>query len=217
MTENVEQKIKDFFASFPSITYQKREIILHPNASFSDVFFLKKGKVRMYAISPEGEEVTLHIFLPYSYFPLMLLLSERSNTYYFEALEEVIIEKAPYTVTLDFIKSHPEVLYELTQRFSNAICGLLTRIENLAFEQSFTKVIHLLIYLAEKFGQKNGTDTIIQLPLSHEDIANWVGLRRETVSRQIEILQKDSLVSIRNKKINIADINKLKLFINSNT
>jgi len=210
MTSLITQKVDTFFAHFPVITFTKGEIIIHPDQPLTDIFLLKTGKVRMYVISANGEEITLHIFRANSYFPVMLFLSNISNTYFFESLEQSTTIKAPAPSVLEFIKKEPDALLDLTMRFSDALCGLLVRIETLAGEDAFVRLIHLLLYLADRFGQKEGASVVISLAISHEDIANWIGLRRETVSRHIEKLQKLNLITIHKKELIIPDTQKLK-------
>ena len=68
----------------------------------------------------------------------------------------------------------------------------------------------ILLEFAEKYGIKDGTDTIIHLPLSREGIANYLGVARETVSRKFSQLENEGLLySINNKEILIPDMDKI--------
>ncbi len=209
MNQNVSEKIDKFFSGFYPVSFEKGEIIIRPNGKIQNIFLLKKGKVRMYAVSDDGQEVTLHIFRPQSFFPIMLSLSEAYDKYYFEALEKTETLKAPVEKVIEFLKSDQEVLFDLTTRFSNAMSGLTLRIETMAFEDAYSRIASLLFYLCEKFGEVREDKTIINMTLQHDDIANWVGLRRETVSRQFEKMQKEKIVENKNKQL-VINIQKLK-------
>ena len=166
--------------------------------------------VRMYIISEDGEEITLHIFRPNSYFPIMLSLSHTQNKYYFEAVDAVETVKAPSNDVTAFLQNEPEVLFDLTSRFADALCGFLLRIESMTFEDAYRKIANLFIYLADRFGEKENDYIVIKIPLGHKDIANWIGIRRETVSRQFEKLQREGIVVSSNKQLIIKDLKKLK-------
>ncbi len=209
MNQNVSEKIDKFFSGFYPVSFEKGEIIIRPNGKIQNIFLLKKGKVRMYAVSDDGAEVTLHIFRPQSFFPIMLSLSEAYDKYYFEALEKTETLKAPVEKVIEFLKSDQEVLFDLTTRFSNAMSGLTLRIETMAFEDAYSRIASLLLYLCEKFGEVREDKTIINMSLQHDDIANWVGIRRETVSRQFEKMQKEKIVENKNKQL-VINIQKLK-------
>ena len=76
MTHDVQSKIQKFFIQFPSQKYGKGEIILHPEDNPLGAYYLAKGHVREYAISPQGIEVTIHIFNPHSFFPMTWILAD---------------------------------------------------------------------------------------------------------------------------------------------
>lgn len=209
MNQNVSEKIDKFFSGFYPVSFEKGEIIIHPDGKIQNIFLLKKGKVRMYAVSDDGQEITLHIFRPQSFFPIMLSLSEVYGKYYFEALEKAEAVKTPVGKVIEFVKSDQEVLFDLTTRFSNAISGLTLRIETMAFEDAYNRIASLLLYLCEKFGERKEDKTIINMTLQHEDIANWVGLRRETVSRQFEKMQKEGIIESKNKQL-LVNLQRLK-------
>lgn len=209
MNQRVSEKIDKFFSGFYPVSFEKGEIIIRPNGKIQNIFLVKQGKVRMYAVSDDGQEVTLHIFTPHSFFPIMLSLSEVYDKYYFEALEKVETVRAPVEKVIEFIKSDQEVLFDLTTRFSNAISGLTLRIETMAFEDAYNRIASLLLYLCEKFGEVREDKTVINMTLQHDDIANWVGIRRETVSRQFEKMQKEKIVENKNKQL-VINVQKLK-------
>lgn len=209
MNQKVLEKIDNFFSKFYRVSFEKGEIIIHPDGKIQNIFLIKQGKVRMYTVSDDGVEVTLHIFSPQSFFPMMLSLSEVYSKYYFEALEKIEAVKAPVDKVIDFIKNDQEVLFDLTTRFSDAILGLTLRIETMAFEDAYNRIASLLYYLADKFGEVREDKAIINMPLQHGDIANWVGLRRETVSRQFEKMQKTGILESKNKQLSI-NMQKLK-------
>ena len=209
MNQNVSEKIDKFFSGFYPVSFEKGEIIIRPNGKIQNIFLLKKGKVRMYSVSDDGQEVTLHVFRPQSFFSIMLSLSEVYDKYCFEALEKVETVRAPVEKVIEFVKSDQEVLFDLTTRFSNAISGLTLRIESMAFGDAYNRVASLLFYLCKKFGEVREGKTIINMTLQHDDIANWVGIRRETVSRQFEKMQKEKIVENKNKQL-VINIQKLK-------
>lgn len=160
----------------------------------------------MYALSPEGEEVTLTIFKAGAYFPLMIPLSERQNTYYFQTQEEVTAFKAPLSDVLLFLHEQPDVLFNLAVSFSKAMMGLTTRIETILFSDAYQKIVRLLVYFAEK--ENTGEDTVA-ITTSQEQIASWLGLQRETVSRNLQTLKKAGLLTTQNNRVTILKLSDL--------
>jgi CRP/FNR family cyclic AMP-dependent transcriptional regulator len=211
MTEaTIEKTITGFFSNHKPIMLKRGQVIIRPNEDLNSIIYLKTGVVKMYTLSEEGDELTLHLFTARSFFPMMLRLSGKTNAYYYEAVEDSQGMIAPTEEVLKWLKSEPEVLFDLTSRFSSAIMGLLTRIEGMAFQDAFAKMVSLIIYLAEKFGEDREGVVHITLILNHQDIASWLSIRRETASRQLEKLQKTGLIQVKDQHIIIPNLSKLK-------
>ncbi|MDQ3098144.1 MAG: Crp/Fnr family transcriptional regulator [bacterium] len=208
--DNITKKIDVFFSQFTTVDFEKSEIIIRPNKDIHHIFLLKKGLVRMYSITEDGIEATIHIFRPNSFFPMMLRLSNIPNKYYFEAMNEVEAVKAPEQQVIAYVKNDPELLYDLTTRFAAALNGLMLRIEQLVSQSAYAKIISLLLYFSQISGENRKNKIIIDLKYSHDDIGAWVGVARETVSRQMEKLEKKGLISQENHFIVIEDMEKLK-------
>ncbi len=209
MTNRVKHILEAFFSQFPTKRFKKGDSIIRASDPIESIYFLRRGLVRQYLITQEGDDISLHLFKPGSFFPIMLLLSNVENKYYFEAITAVETSRAPADKVLRFIKNEPEILFDLTTRFATGLMGMLVKNEQGLFTDAYKKVLALLLYLCERFGDENRDGTAISLSLTHSDIGSWIGLRRETVSRQMEKLQKKGLVQQKNRTLIIASKEKL--------
>jgi CRP/FNR family transcriptional regulator len=62
-----------------------------------------------------------------------------------------------------------------------------------------------LINISQRFKARGLSETRFQLPMSRHDIANYLGMAPETISRQFKKLQDQGLVSIQNRDLIIND------------
>ena len=209
--DTMKQKVDHFFENYSEVIFKEGEFVITPEDTISHIYFIKKGSIRMYSVSEKGDEITHTIFREGSFIPIMMILGNIPNKYYFVASEKAVTRKAPQSEVLAFLQENPDCLLDLAKRFAAAIGGLMTRIENGTMDSAH-KITQLILYLATKFGEKDGSSVSITLPLTHEDIANWVGITRETVSRQMEKLKKQGVITTHNKKLYIPDIDTLKHF-----
>ena len=209
MEPQVLEKLNSFFSQYKPLTIKKGKILYQPDDQILNIYLLKEGLVRQYSISEKGDEVTINVFRPYSFFPIMLILANQSNNYFFEAQTDITAFRAPAEKVIEFLKSEPEVLFDLTKRFSAAITGLSKRIEELSFDQASNRIASLLLYLAQRFGEQNDGEIIINLPLTHQDLASWTSLTRETASRQLKNLSSLGIISYNRQSITILDKNRL--------
>jgi CRP/FNR family transcriptional regulator len=92
--------------------------------------------------------------------------------------------------------------------------GILTNIEYLLSGNAKRRILAVLLLSAKRFGQKNDhNQIIIQLPLTHQDMANLCGLTRETVSLIIEELIDKKIISSKKQLLTIQDLKSLEVEI----
>lgn len=209
MSVYTNKKISKFFKQYKSLQIKKGEIILRPDQTIKEIFYIKKGLVRLFTITKDGEEVTMSIFSPGSYFPMMLYLTDRPNKYHFESVSDLSIYSAPASAVLTFVKTNPDVLLELTNRFALGLCGMMERIESLNSTNSQEKILNFIYYMAKRFGKQDKEGTLIDLPISQTDISSWLGIKRETISRQMQQLKEKNILKYKDRSILISDIESI--------
>ncbi len=206
---NKTQEFEDFYKQFDIRKYKKSEMLIRADDDPQGIFCLTKGYVRQYTISPAGNELSLHILKPISYFPMVWAINGTPNVYFFEALTPVEVGRAPRDKVVDFIKDKPNLLFALMSELLEDYAETLTRVEHLVFSDAYRRVISVLIYIAKHFGEKKGNRIIVNHRFTQQDIATLVGVARETASIEIEKLRKKGLIKYIDHSILYEDINKL--------
>lgn len=199
------KNIDSFFSSYQPMSYKKGELLLRAEDVPFGVYFLKNGFVRQYLLSPSGETFIVHIYKPGSFFPLTWILNDTPNVYHFEAMTPVTVVRAPKDLFLEFLKEHCDVLYYATQRLALGLAGFVSRVAQLILDDAYTKTILLLLYYAENFGEKTKEGIMLTIPLTHREIASWIGTTRETASLQVETLVKKGLLTTKGRLLIIRD------------
>lgn len=77
------------------------------------------------------------------------------------------------------------------------------------------RIAHLLTELAAKFRRHGGPVNPIELPITQDELAAWVGSTREAVSRSLAIMRKAGVLETRRNKIVLCDTAALCLFAQS--
>lgn len=211
MKDIASEGIDKFFLKFKQRNYKKGQVILHPDEEASDhIYYLEKGHVKVYSITEEGNE-RCHIFYkPGEIFPLVAFFVNKTRDVFFEAMEGITVRRAPRKEFMDFIMTDTKYLLEIIKRISVVLEIYANRIDNLECTNAYPRVISRLIYMAERFGRRYGKNIILDIPVTHKDIANTIGLTRETASREIEVLIKKGMISQNGHIIVINNIKKLK-------
>ena len=189
------EKLNAFFAQFKPLYFKKRAIVLRAGDTPSGIFYITKGYIRQYLVSAEGQELTTIIYKPRDLFPLLWVLENKISQRYFETMTPAVLQRAPRDTFIKFIESEPQVFFKVISRVLNRVNAISERLEYLAFGNAYTKVASILYILAERFGEKRGGGVVIQLPLTHKDLASLLGLARETVSIGMEQLKGKGIIT----------------------
>lgn len=208
--ESASQKLEAFFRQRKLFHYKRGDSILHAGDEPPGVFYLKRGFVKLSSVSKDGEELTLIIFKPEDFFPMMWAVTEIPNAYYLEAMTTVELCRASREEFIKFIKEHNDVLFDLMGRILVRLGGLLSRMEYLTFGNAHQKVASIIHICSERFGGRVGENVEIQVPLTHRDIADLVGVTRETASIEIKKLERKGLIAFRGRHLVVRDLPNLR-------
>lgn len=114
-------------------------------------------------------------------------------------------------VDLDFFKASMKVnhdfMYELMMFYAGELKETERNMRNLVHMPVKNRIAQALITLQEKFGTKE--DSTIDIELSRQDFASFVGTTYETVFRMLNELVEDKLLTVDGKRITITDKQKL--------
>jgi len=214
---DVEKKVLDFFSVYPLKEFRLRELILSPSAETKSVYFLLEGFVKEYTVSKEGRVKSVNIFKPGAYFPIVLALADYENNFYFEAVNSVKAHEAPVGDVLRLVMKDNLIIMNLCKRFLIGVDGIMNILQSIMYENSRKKLAAFILMLSQRFGTKSHNTIKIAIPLTHQDIASFTGMIRETVSFEIKRLQKEGILADnkRRKNIEVLNISALEKILSS--
>lgn len=203
-------KLEQFFLQFKRINYKKNGLIVRADDIPSGVYYIHKGYIKLYTLSEAGQELTLIIFKPRDFFPVIWAINDSPNTQYCEAITAVELSRAPKEEFLRYINDNPDVLLGVLSKVLTRFEGLLERMGYIIFGDAHQKVASILVICAERFGLKKGNKILIMVPLTHKDIANLIGLTRETTSVELKKLEKLNVCIKEGRFFTVKNLDKLR-------
>lgn len=211
MEAGVLKKLNLFFSKSKLYTFKKGDIITRGHDPIFAIYYIKKGYVRQFVYSENGDDITISIFRPHSFFPIAAVIGNVPNSFNFQAMTPIEAYRKNPDEVLAFLKKESDVLYNLTKRLALGLLGLALRMGISPFDSAYKKLSMALIYFAKQFGdeeedEKGKTKIAIKIPLTHCEIAGWIGVARETASRQFEKLSKKGIITYSHTKITINDL-----------
>lgn len=210
MEHTINAKVITFFSQYRAQSWKKGDIVILPDQEPEGIFFLEKGIVRQYAVSRHGHEMTINMYKQFSFFPMMWALGKGTNAYYFEVISDMaVMRQASKEKVLDYLRSEPDVLFDLLARVYKGMEGLLGQVESLLSGSAYAKLVSVILIYAKRFGTPENGAVKIELKLTEKDLAAYAGIQRETVSRLLQDLFAKKLLHKDKNTFTILDLQKL--------
>uniref|UniRef100_UPI0035936BF6 Crp/Fnr family transcriptional regulator n=1 Tax=Carnobacterium alterfunditum TaxID=28230 RepID=UPI0035936BF6 len=112
------------------------------------------------------------------------------------------------------IMSNPEISLKLLQVISKRLSQTENLAQNLATNDAEIKIAFMLLEFGEEYGTSTSHGLQINLPINREEMANYVGVTRETISRKLSIFEELGIISLKgNKVLIIKQLDKLKSYV----
>lgn len=207
MDSQIGKKVEDFFLKYKAQKYKKGEILIRADDNPSGIFYVKEGIVKEYAISRKGDELVVNVFKAQAFFPMSWAINNSQNSYFFEAVTDLVVFRAPREDIVAFVKAHADVLYDLLSRVFKGTDGMMTRMTYLMAGHAHGRLITELLIQAKRFGNK--TDTAMEVHITEKDLAAQSGMTRETVSREMKVLKNKKLVTFNKNVLVITSLQNL--------
>lgn len=210
--------LKAFFNHGKQLHFLKGQVIIKDQNLSEDVFYIDSGFVVVYKNEPKAlsfgnegssQKKIYSIYKPDEIFPLQSVFNNVDKKITFKALGEVCVYKVLKADFIKFVSQSPQVALEVINKLSSLANVYFERIDHLEFTKTHSRVIARLLFFADRFGEKSGKKVRIALPVTHADIANSLGMSRETTTRVLSSLEKTGLISYQNKLIILNDQDKL--------
>lgn len=195
--------LKDFLATVPVKSFNKDEILAHQGDASDQIYIVKKGIIRCYDISSEGNQQLIWLLSKDEIFPFTLLFDiDEKIRFFYSAFSDAEVYIANKKELADFLKSNPTVLYEICTEMTRKFDGLHHRVNATGKPKAREKILYTLAFIADRFqsDEPQTKQVELSLPLTHQDIADLVGLTRETAATTLKQLKDENFIDYENQR-----------------
>jgi len=180
--------------------FEKGQTVLLQDEVPKGTYIIESGIIKTYTISASGEERIISIDTKGEDIPIgfTIGLIDRCQ-YFYEAYTKCRIRVVPCEDFLKHLEGNVESLYRRHIRLTKILLSNLKHIEALEQSKAMEKVALTLLYFADTLGTTFPHKTIKRLSVTQQEIANSLGLTRETAGIMLKKLElKNLLVRSRN-------------------
>lgn len=170
-------------------------------------YFVETGKLRLYNLLPNGRCITLSILGPNDVFLQWRAESASLSCLCAEAMAKSTVVAVSDTELADVIAQQPMAAIDVITNFARRMTESQVLIEDLLNNSVNLRLYRTLLELGKQFGKPDGA---IDVPLTHQRLADMIGSNRVTVTRKLHELQDRGFIETRKgATIVILDASKL--------
>jgi CRP/FNR family transcriptional regulator len=181
--------------------FRKNQVILHAEKTNEFMYIILDGEVKVVRYTGEGKEIIVSIHSSGEFFGELSLLDGKTApatvTANKDSTTAIISKQDFYALLYTHHRVMENLLHILCARFREAI----QKIEILNFNNAAQRMKMLFLMLAESHGEPTPEGIRLNLRLLHQDIADMVGLSRETVTRVLDKWKRNGEIKILGNKI----------------
>lgn len=186
------------------------QVILSPDDPPERIHILKKGKVRVFRVTPDGKQLTLDIYDKGTILGDMRLLGQTPVP---EAYAETIDAAVICTITPDelrrVVERYPIIGVNIITFLSSRLREAERELEAMAYQRVGQRLARKLVDLAQRFGVETVRGTLIQARLTQQELAEMIGTTRETLAHTLADFRRRDLLDTTHHEVVIRDAERL--------
>lgn len=202
--QDLTPKDMDWMDSLTTMTTcEKGRVFYTPDETGEVLFLVKRGRVQLYRISPEGKKLIIATLGPGSIFGEMAMVGQGMYNTFAEALEECTLCVMSRADLERVLISKPQVGLRIVETLGHRLREAEARLEDIAFKNIPARLASLLLRLQEEQGN-------VIAGYTHQDLAEMIGTYRETTTQTLNEFKRSGLLSIGRKRLELYDLEGLR-------
>ena len=183
--------------------------IYFPRDDADAIYVVLEGRVRLVSITRDGKQAILALFEPGDLFGELALAGADRRDDYAEAVVSSQVLCVPRDAVEAVMERNPNLTLAVTKLIGWRRRRLERRLRSLLFASNRERLTSLLWDLLEQYGSRVSDGVLLDIRLSHQDLANLIGVTRESVTLALGELQSEGVVSLGRQRIVVRNLDGL--------
>jgi CRP/FNR family transcriptional regulator len=195
---------------FVARAYRKNQVIFLEEETGNYMYLVLSGKVKVAKAGVSGKETILAIHRTGDFFGEMALLDGKTAPATVSAMEDSKIMSISGADFHKYLLHNQKVMLQIIQ----VLCARLRQVwqtQSLNSSTADARIRMGVYQLAKRHGIRDAHGTIIDLKITHQELAEMVGTSRETVTRVLTKLREQGIIEIDQRRITLLDSKALML------
>ena len=213
MMRNLDQRTVESMARQSAMaTYEAGEFLHRAGEPMSAVTFINIGRVKVYRTSRDGKSQTIALLGPGDAFGEIGIVDASAQDLTVEALDKTVVCRTTRAAFLGVCSRDPALAIRLAEAMGEKLQDARERIADFAFRDIQGRVAHLILTFLERERRLVGRDDLDRVVpgLTHRELADIIGTRRESVTLALNTLERDGTIRVEDHEIVVVDLTALR-------
>ncbi|MBN1597476.1 MAG: Crp/Fnr family transcriptional regulator [Bacteroidales bacterium] len=193
-----DEEIERLSFNCTMVKFVKGDAIIKQGAFSTNVAYLRNGLAKIHITGPYHEQLVRIVKAP-CYLGLPTTFGDKINQYSVTAVDTAEVCFIDISAFRYLLKSNTDFTHEIMMELCRTELEVFYRCANRTQKQMRGKIADVLL----EFSDKIFNTKYFNMPLTQEEIGNLVDVTRESVSRVLTEFEKDGIIKIRGRNIEI--------------
>jgi CRP/FNR family cyclic AMP-dependent transcriptional regulator len=198
LTEDEFRRIEHIFIIR---SYTRNQVVFLEEEAGQYMYIVLAGKVKITKSTVGGKETILAIHRPGDFFGEMALLDGKASPATVVAMEDCRIASISGGDFHRFLMTNVKVVRQIIQVLCSRLRHVWAQVQSLSYSTAEARIRGTILDLSRKHGVSDARGIIIDLKITHQELAEMVGTSRETVTRTLARLQAQSIILVEHRRI----------------
>jgi len=191
----------------------RRATVWTPQTLPDAVYWLRSGVIRVVGHIQSKRELTLRFHMKGHLFGEESLFGATRRSTLAEAQSDAVVYVTPAKEVLAIAGRNAQLSIRIATMLSSRSARLEARLGGVTFLSAPARLAALYLELAQDFGVRDSRGVIINLRLTHKEMASLIGVTRETVSFCVLDMRKKGLIETEGKRVVLLDAKRLEKMV----
>jgi CRP-like cAMP-binding protein len=201
-----EEEVEKLSANCALVILHKGEPLIKQGTFSTNVVYLRSGLAKIHISGPYHEQIVRIVKAP-SFLALPTTFGDKINQYSVTAIEDAEVCFIDISTFRHLLAGNPDFSYEIMIELCRNELENFYRCANRTQKHIRGKMADVLLEMSDRIYK---SDSFI-VPVSQEEIGNLIDSSRESVSRVLKEFEKDGIVRIKGRKVEVISKKRLKM------
>ncbi|WPO68675.1 Crp/Fnr family transcriptional regulator [Acinetobacter haemolyticus] len=198
------------------LVIEKNAAVFHAQDQFDGVYGVLEGSISLGYIDVNGNEAIAAIAEPIMWFGEISLIDNQPRSHDAIALKKSVVLQIPGEPLKEFLLKNPYYWYYFALLTSQKLRYVFLEQIAIQTQTISQRLAQRLLFILEGYGNRASINDL-NIQISQDQLANMLTVSRQTVNQELNHFEKQGVIQLGFKKIQVIDLNKLKLLSTKGT